>query len=181
MGFDFDCLNGDLYILLVETEHDLLSRSNYLDQNSISGTFRPTPCHTWSFFDTQEFSDVQLEKIAKQLSEEFSSRAIYFYHSDTSGWTGYTFIENGDIQEEYDFGINYEEDIIESGLDLEKNVKDGTVIGYQGDDYKFIFWGKSHSKNEEEICLGEVLIDRFLHDKRAYIGWDLYSTKEGSC
>lgn len=113
--------------------------------------------------------------LTQALSEEFSTKAIYFYFGDASGWMGYKLFENGEEVEEYSFGMSYEEEMEEMGVT--QPYKEGTVITNDEQDNQYLFWSKNRNKTAEEITSGEKFIDDFLCEEQAYIGWDLMSEK----
>ena len=88
---------------------------------------------------------------------------------------GYKLFVNGEESEEYSFGVDYDEEMVEAGIDLAESRKTGTVVTNNEDGDQCLFWSLLRTKTKDEISSGEKFIDEFLRDESAYIGWDLFS------
>ena len=178
IGFDFDEFGGNVDIVIVETDRDKLTNSSYLKSLPGDWQFQQLQGQDWTYVYATTYLPEGFETLARELSQEFSTKAIYFYFGDASGWMGYKLFTDGEESEEYSFGISYEEEMMEMGRDLEDTRKEGTVVVTNEDEEQFIFWSRIRSQTEDEICGGEKFIDQFLRTHKAYIGWDLFSITE---
>ncbi len=174
LGFDFDEFGGNVDVVILESDSDNLNDSHYIKTLQGDGQFKQLRNQHWSVFEAQSYYPEQIEKLAKELSKEFSIKAIYFYFGDASGWMGYKFFENGNEREEYSFGENYEEEMAEMGIEINHTRKNRTVVANDKQGNQFVFWSQIRLKSENEICDGEKFIDGFLRIHEAYIGWNLF-------
>ena len=176
VGFYLDEFGGNFDIVIVKEDKDKLTNSTYMRSLQGDWQFKQLEGQDWSFFDGSIYPPEGIVALAKELSKEFSTEAIYFYFGDASGWMGYQLFVNGDEQEEYSFGESYEEEMMEMGIDLgEQTGKEGTVVVTNEQDQQFMFWSQIRIKTENEICAGEKFIDEFLRNHKAYLGWALFS------
>ena len=174
IGFDFDEFGGNVDIVIIEGNKAELAESTYLKSLAENWQLEQSDGQEWSFFNGTDYPPEGAETLAKELSEEFSTKTIYFYFGDASGWMGYTLFIDGESAEEYSFGESYEEEMAEMGVSIEDTRKEGTVVTTDEDEQQFIFWSQMRSLTEHEICGGEAFIDEFLQLYRAYIGWSLF-------
>jgi hypothetical protein len=175
IGFDFDEFGGNVDIVIVKGNQEQLKNSSYLKSPQEKWQLKQLPGQTWSLVEGIVHSPEKMEFLAKELSTEFSTQAIYFYFGDASGWMGYKLFLDGDEQEEYSFGESYEAEMLEMDIDLPSITrKDGTLVVTNEDDQQFIFWSQIRSPSENEINTGEQFIDEFLRLHEAYIGEDLF-------
>ncbi|NER83580.1 MAG: hypothetical protein F6K42_29320 [Leptolyngbya sp. SIO1D8] len=175
IGFDFDEFGGNVDVVILESNQDDLNNSSYMREIRGDGYFRQIEGQTWSVLVVSSYFPAQIEIVARELSQELSTKAIHFYYGDASGWMGYTLFENGHESESFSFGESYDEEMAEMGMDPgEHTRRDGTIVATNNVDDQFIFWSQSRSKTEMEICAGEKIIDEFLRIHNVYIGWDLF-------
>ena len=174
VGFDFDEFGGNVDVVIVKGDKNQLTDSNYLKSLQEEWQFEQQQDQRWSFYNGTIYPAEGVEMLAKQVSKEFSTKAIYFYFGDASGWMGYKLFVNGDESEEYSFGINYDEELAEAGIDLVERRKPGTIVASNEEGDQFLFWSRLRRKAEDEIDGGEKFIDEFLCNENAYIGWDLF-------
>ena len=177
IGFDFDEFGGNVDVVLVKGDKDQLTNSSYLKLLKGNWRFDQQQGQSWSFYNGTIYPAEGTEGLAKELSQEFSTKAIYFYFGDASGWMGYKLFVNGAESEEYSFGVDYDEEMAEAGIDLAESRKAGTVVTNNEDGDQCLFWSLLRTKTQDEISGGEKFIDEFLRDESAYIGWDLFSTR----
>ncbi len=102
------------------------------------------------------------------------NRRKYF---SASGWMGYKLFVDGEESEGYSFGVDYDEELAEAGIDLSEKRKAGTIVASNEDGYQCLFWSLIRTKAGDEISGGEKFIDEFLRDESAYIGWNLFSSR----
>ncbi len=175
VGFDFDEFGGNVDIVIVAGDPETLNNSQAVNSlQTGAGQFNQLQGQTWSFFNPLSISRTQLGELAQALSQELATKAIYFFFGDASGWMGYQFFENGNECEEYSFGINYDEEMLEMGQDPSQTRRPGAIVATNEEGEQFIFWSQLCSKAESEICGRETFIDEFLSAHNAYIGWDLF-------
>lgn len=174
VGFDFDEFGGNVDIVIVKGNKDRLTNARYLKSLQGNWKFEQQQDQAWSFYHGMRYPAEGVEALAKELSKEFSTRAIYFYFGDASGWMGYKLFVNGEESEEYSFGVDYDEELAEAGIDLAETRKAGTLVTSNEDGYQCLFWSLLRTKAEDEISGGEKFIDEFLRNESAYIGWDLF-------
>ena len=177
VGFDFDEFGGNVDVVIVKGNKDQLTNSTYLKTLQGDWQFEQQQDQAWSFYNGTTYPTEGVETLAKELSREFSTKAIYFYFGDASDWMGYKLFMNGDESETYSFGVNYDEELAEMGIDLAEGRKAGTVVASNDQGSQFLFWSRLRTKGEEEIGGGEKFIDEFLHYENAYIGWDLFPSR----
>ncbi|NEQ47224.1 MAG: hypothetical protein F6K00_28265 [Leptolyngbya sp. SIOISBB] len=175
VGFDFDEFGGNVNVVIVKADKDLLENSDHLKSLALDGHFEQQFDQAWSFYYGVTYLAAGAEGLAKFLSGGFSTKAIYFYYGDASGWMGYQLFINGATSEEYSFGVDYDEEMAEAGIDPAAQRKAGTVIAYNDDGYQCLFWSLLRTQIEDEIVGGEDFIDQFLKSENAYIGWDLFT------
>lgn len=173
IGFDFDGFGGNIDVAIVNENKDQLTTSIYLKTLQGDWRFEQQPDQAWSFYNGTTYPVEGIEMLVQELSKEFSTKAIYFYFGDASGWMGYKLFENGEESEAYSFGQSYDEEVAEMGMDLAELRKDGTVVTNDDEGNQFLFWSRNCTKTEDEISGGEKFIDEFLRSQRAYVGWDL--------
>lgn len=174
VGFDFDNFGGNVDVVIVKADKDPLENSDYLTSLSVDSHFEQRINQAWSFYHGVTYPTAGAEGLAKSLSEEFSTKAIYFYYGDASGWMGYQLFVNGEEHETYSFGVDYDEEMAEAGIDLAEQRREGTIITHNDDGYQCLFWSLLRTKAEAEIGGGEQFINEFLQNEKAYIGWDLF-------
>lgn len=173
-GFDFDNFGGNIDVVIVESNPASLNSSDCVLSIESEGSFKRRQGHHWSAWNPGSSGySYRLEFLARKISREFSIKSIFFSYGDASGWMQYTLFDQGTIVEEYSFGINYDDDMLEAGMDPHQDLKEATVVS-ANEDEKFIFWSSVRSKSDSEICGGETFIDEFLRSHNAYIGWDLF-------
>lgn len=177
VGFDFDEFGGNVDVVIVKGDRVQLANSDYLMSLQGDWRFDQQQSQAWSFYNGVTYPAEGVEALAKELSKEFSTKTIYFYFGDASGWMGYKLFVNGEESEEYSFGVDYEEELTEAGIYLAEKRKAGTVVANNKDGSQCLFWSRLRTKTEDEIIGGEKFIDEFLRDESAYIGWDLFSTR----
>ncbi len=68
----------------------------------------------WSFF----YTAIDQEHLVSWISEVLKTRCLYFRYEDCSSWQGYALFERGILLEEYDFGPDYTEEIVETEITL---------------------------------------------------------------
>ena len=175
VGFDFDEFGGNFDIVIVKENKDKLTNSTYMQSLHRDWQFKQLEGQDWSFFEGIIYPSEGIVALAQELSKEFSTETIYFYFGDASGWMGYQLFVYGEEKEEYSFGVSYEEEMMEMGIDLaEQTGKEGTVVATNEQDQQFMFWSRIRTQTENEICTGEKFIDEFLRSHKAYLGWDLF-------
>jgi hypothetical protein len=133
------------------------------------------PDHAWSFYNGTTYPATSVAAFAQALSKELSTKAIYFYYGDASGWMGYQLFINGEEREAYSFGVDYDEEMAEAGINLAEQRKEGTIATHNDDGDQCLFWSLLRTKAEAEIDGGEQFINEFLQHENAYIGWDLFT------
>ncbi len=173
-GYDFDELGGNVDVVIVKYDCESLNNSTTIKSLHNNAQFNQFAKNDWCVLDPETTSPDQFVPIAQETSKEFSTKAIYFFFGDASGWMGYKFYENGEETEEYNFGPNYDDEMIEMGHDPEENRKPGTVVAVNAAGEQFLFLSINRSKSKDEIAGGEKFIDEFLRFQSAYIGWDLF-------
>lgn len=173
-GYDFDELNGNVDILLIKGDKTELCSSTYLKSLQGEWEFKESAGENWNFYEGTACPAEGFEILAQELSKEYSTKAIYFYWGDASGWMGYKLFENGEEKEDYSFGLNYDEEMEEMGVDFAESRKEGTLVANDDEENQYLFWSVHRQKNEEEIQEGEAFIDAFLREEKAYIGWNLF-------
>ena len=176
-GFDFDDFGGNLDIIIVKADRDPLAASNYLKSWQIDEHFTQEHTQAWSFYNGSTYPVEGAERFAKALSKELSTKAIYFYYGDASGWMGYQLFVNGEESEAYSFGVDYDEDMAGAGIDPTAQRKAGTIVAHNEEGYQCLFWSRLRTKTKDEIGGGERFIDEFLQHEKAYIGWDLFTDR----
>ncbi|MEM6520706.1 MAG: hypothetical protein AAF892_03850 [Cyanobacteria bacterium P01_D01_bin.71] len=175
VGFDFDEFGGNVDAVIVKGDKDQLENSVYLNSFQGDWHFDQQKGQEWSFYNGMIYPADGVEALAQGLSKEFLTKAIYFYFSDASGWMGYQLFINGEASEEYSFGVDYDEELAEAGINLSERRKVGTVVASNENGYQCLFWSLIRTKTEDEVSGGEKFIDEFLQNESAYIGWDLFS------
>ncbi len=175
VGLDFDDFGGNVDVVIVKGDKDSLAKSDYLNSWQGNWSFEQAPLQAWSFYSGTADPVAGFAALAKALSAEFSTKAIYFYYGDAAGWMGYQLFINGEASEDYSFGVDYDEEMAEAGIDLAAQRKAGTVVAHNDDDYQCLFWSLLRTQTADEIVGGEDFIDEFLRGESAYIGWDLFA------
>ncbi|MEK7484855.1 MAG: hypothetical protein AABZ60_11050 [Planctomycetota bacterium] len=118
--------------------------------------------HPWSFF----FTDSPSLGLIQVLSQELQSKGLYWYHSDYSGWAGYSLFSNGDLIERYEYGPKQNADTL--------NYLSGTTpFCYQLRQEEFervySFQSQLRSVSEEEIRNPEHFLRASFRFHDAYV------------
>ncbi|MEM9120316.1 MAG: hypothetical protein AAGD09_20885 [Cyanobacteria bacterium P01_F01_bin.56] len=177
VGLDFEDFGGNVDVVIVKEVKDSLENSDYL--SALQGDWHcdQAPGQIWSFCHGKTYPTADFTALAKALSTEFSTKAIYFYYGDASGWMGYQLFIDGEASEDYSFGVDYDEEMAEAGIDVSAQRKAGTVVAHDDDGYQCLFWSLLRTKKQAEIVGGEAFINEFLQGENAYIGSNLLTNE----
>ncbi len=96
VGFDFDEFGGNVDVVIVKGDRVQLANSDYLMSLQGDWRFDQQQSQAWSFYNGVTYPAEGVEALAKELSKEFSTKTIYFYFGDASGWMGYKLFVNGE-------------------------------------------------------------------------------------
>lgn len=177
IGFDFDDFGGNVDIVIINSDSETLNQAAPMLNLRSEGEFKQRPGQDWSHFEAKSYSYDEMQPLAVNLSKTLKTKALYYYFGDASGWMGYKLFIHGNLEEEYQFGESYEEEMLEMGIDpTDQTQRAGTVVAKDEDGNQFIFWSTLRVKSEAEICGGETFIDEFLRSQNAYIGWGCFPT-----
>lgn len=127
--------------------------------------------HDWTMFEC----GVCESKFPQNISGTLGIDAIYYEYEDTSDWEGYTFFRNGVSIEDYGFGADYFEEIIESG-EYEGEEFDLQVQSYYKDyikdedrDYIFSFKSTIRNASDDEIKNEKKFLNDFFISQNAWL------------
>ncbi|MEM7713656.1 MAG: hypothetical protein AAF349_08800 [Cyanobacteria bacterium P01_A01_bin.68] len=127
--------------------------------------------HHWTMFEC----GVCESKFPQNISGTLGIDAIYYEYEDTSDWEGYTFFRNSVNIEDYGFGTDSFEEMIESG-EYEGEEFDLQVQSYykdciKGEDRDYIFSFKSTIRNasDDEIKNENKFLNDFFISQNAWL------------
>jgi hypothetical protein len=188
-GFALDDLFGSIGIVLVRAEIERVSEvlrqlvGAPVETNVYGRPATPTSRpifqftgHSWTTF----LWDIGQEDLVKRLSRTLATACIYFQHEDTSGWSGYEFIDQGDVLEQYQFGLDYSVEFSdwdgESGAEATALMDDGIsweidITDETGEQYRFR--STLRTATEAEVRQAQSFMERFFTAQQAWLpGWD---------
>ena len=154
-GFDLDEFGGNFDAVLVKSRVDVVKKSiSRQDCKQLEGS-------DWTVLS----GDVE---VARQLSDELDTDAIYFGFGDGSGWMVYDFFQKGEKVESYGFGEDYSEEMEEMGAEYNSPWD----LEFSDGETQWGFSSKLRKVNEQDIQKGEAFIDGFFKSQNAYLGWE---------
>ncbi len=171
LGFDLNDFGGNVDLMLIKGTPDELATKPPVPELKGS-TYVAVLDHAWSHLGQQGLADWRLA--AEATSRSLKTRVIYFYYQDTVNWLGYQVFDSGEVVEDYSFGDNMDEDMIEMGVDPDAMRPAGTVSYVDNNDRQYLFRSSLRTLDAQDIGGGEAFIDAFLKEQQTYLGWDLF-------
>lgn len=133
-GFDLDEFPGSFRLASVNADADEVSRTlaEHLGTECKSGVGRVIDDsggisvfqfaeQTWSGLVplTLPYDRVLAYESLGALSQQLDTTVLSLEHQDTSGWSVFRVYQGGELVEEYEWGLDYSEEMAEVGVDLE--------------------------------------------------------------
>lgn len=174
-GFDFNDFGGNVEVVIVKHNKDALRRAVAVQGLRGEPDFTQFDDHTWSYYAGNDYPAEGAEGLARMLSQEFATRAIWFFFADASNWMGYKLFVNGDSWEDYNFGESSDEsNLLDAAHAASAGHPEQAVTATdEEEEESYIFWSRTRTATKKEIMGGEDFIDAFLRSEKAYIGWEL--------